>query len=93
MAYFKGVLVQNRSKFAKIAPEGVDFFLGLIFFWIFGKVKKTLAAASFRSSRKLVKYNFMEVTDAIHDFNPFFRTAEKIQPKTIISAEHIFLSA
>ena len=35
----------------------------------------------------------MEVTDAIHDFNPFFRTAEKIQPKTIISAEHVFLSA
>ena len=34
----------------------------------------------------------MEVTDAIHDFNPLFRTAEKIQPKTIISAEHVFLS-
>ena len=47
MAYFKGILVLNRSTFAKIAPEGGEHFWGR-FFWIFGKAIKKHCADSSR---------------------------------------------
>ena len=42
MVYFKGILVQNRSKIAKIAPEGGENFWGRIFFVPWKTNKKTL---------------------------------------------------